>query len=437
MARKKSKSALPEIELPPAAYAGGDDLDEAFAAVFEQGRAVWGDNLYLFGTEESRYFYLPIPLALSLLLQTEGFPMGRFCMLVGTPGSCKSAFSYEMARLHHFNGGGHIYIETEKKDSPILMHSTVGYGSKRMSYVSVDSMEEWMRSTKLSIDYIKQVLDRSKPPRATPWAVIIDSIAGTLTEAQAEKIDSEGASSLSQPIGANLLNMYTKQFTRWFGNYPISVFGINHLKRAKDQYGHNSIRNLQGGYAPRFSETLEIELSTVGKQFKRIEPVAESGNRVSLSIYKQALGTMGPSIEVEMVWYFEDNPHEPGKLRQRTFWDWYTAIIEYLTDPKLSATQRRAVGEVIDLQASRSNKTVWSEALGIPEHSPVGFRQAGLLLENRSDLKEKLYAPLGIRRCLMFQPGEDFFLQKERAAAVIKQRHLQEGHVSTGEPRTE
>jgi len=411
--------------------------DPLFDSIMSSVSSKWAGNVYLHGTEASRYFYLPIPFAFSWLLKTEGYPLGRFCMLVGPPGSCKSAFSYEMARLHHFHGGGHIYIETEKKDSVTLRKSTIGWATPRATAVYVDTVEAWMQCSEEFITLAKAYMDQSTPPRATPWCVIIDSLAATVTQAQADKIDKEGASSLTQPIAANLINTFMKRFVHWFNDYPISVFGVNHLKRAPDQYGHMTKRNIQGGYAPRFAETMELELNTIGKQFERLVPVHELGNRVSISVAKQALAAKGAPLEIEMVWFFEPDPDQPGRMRQRTFWDWYTASIDLLTSGEHSTTVRKDIAKVVDLNVVGSKlPAVWSKVLGIAEKEPVSFRQAGAMLEQRPDLKQRLYAPLGIQQCLMFEPGIDFQKQRSKALEAILERNTRNsrGQTAVGEP---
>lgn len=410
MAKRKSAAVVDEGAL----------VDRMFSDFSASLKSEWGGSVYVNGDEESRVICLAVPLALQFLLQQEGFTLGRFTMLVGLPESCKSAFGYELCRIHRQAGGGFSLVETEKKDSPTLMRSIVGYDPGRYTATYVKTAEEWQRFDRESMELLKPTMDkRLKPPRSIPWLWLVDSLAGVTTERLAEKCNDEGAATLVQPQLACILNQFFKVMPHWVEDYPFSIVGINHLKLQKDQHGHNSIRQIQGGYAPRFAESLEIEMVRMDrKQIDRRMRCREQGVRLGMTVAKNSTAARGPQVIVEMLWYFEEVELPTGELAevQRTYFDWPSAAIELLIKPPLDAASCREVDAIVDLHPSSKDRTVWSDALGIPESDPLSYREAGIILEGRRDIVEALYKPLGIRRRNMFQTGVSFKEQQEKAA---------------------
>jgi hypothetical protein len=407
MARKKQQTS--------------DGVDTVFQAVHAAVKAKFGDKVYVGGDEETRIFCLDVPFLLKVLFQMPGMPMGRLIMVVGPPESCKSAFTYELGRIHGKAGGGHSLIETENKDSSVLHRSIAGYGS-HYNNVYVENIEEWQGCVSLFTEQVIEALDARKPPRSCPWLIVVDSLGGNTTKGISDKIEEEGAAKLVQPQAANLINTFLKHMVHRPGLYPITYAVVNHLKLAKDSYGNLSVRQMQGGYAPRFHESIEIEMSPVGKQQERREPRHERFKTIEMRVAKNSLAQRSPPIKVEMVWYFTNldptNPDSP--VVQRTFWDWPTATIEYLTETSFEAAAKAGVRKTVDLHKVKYNglNCVWSNALGIPKDAPVSLRKAGQMLDARRDLQEALFPYLGIRNAFMFEPGTDLALQ--RAAALEK-----------------
>ena len=411
MGRKKSENLHSE-----------KSLDAIFKTKLMDVKEKTGDRIYVNGDDESRVFCIDVPFALKILFQLPGMPMGRFMLIAGVPESCKSALSYEFGRLHRIHGGGYSLIETENKDSTLLRKSIVGYDDCRSSVVYVEFQEEWMTALNYQIDVVKEALDEFTPPRSVPWAFIVDSLAGVTTKSIGEDIDDTGTSKLVQPQQANLLNLFMKRMVHWVGEYPISVFGVNHLKLAPDRYGNLTIKKMQGGYAPKFHESIEINTKPDGKQDVRREPIFEYFKKIKLSVGKNSLAPHSPELGVELVWNFvpidPSNPDSP--VMQRSFFDWGTTSIEYLMKLEgLPAAIRNRVRDIIDLRPGKKGNYVYSEALGIPESEPVTYRVAGRMLDKRLDIQDKLLPCLGIRPCFMFQPGADLSVQRQEAISNI------------------
>jgi RecA/RadA recombinase len=395
-------------------------VDSMFADFSQTCKSKWGTSVYVNGDEESRVICLEVPLALQCLLQQEGLTLGRFTMLVGLPESCKSAFGYELARIHRAANGGFSLIETEKKDSPTLMKSIVGYDPGRYTVTYVKNSDEWQSCLQHQLLAMKTSMEKKLvPPCSIPWLWIIDSLAGVTTKALAEKCETDGSAGMVHPQLANSISQFMKCMNHLFDEYPFSVIGINHLKPKADSYGNMSIRGIQGGYAPRFAESLEIEMKRLDKkQIDRRTGRREEGIRLGLEVAKNSTAAHGAQVNVEMLWYFENVTLPDGRVveLQRTYFDWESAAIELLMKPPVDAQSAKQIRSVIDLEASAKDRTVWSEALGIKEDSPVSYREAGTILHKRPDLLEQLYKPLGIRRRTKFETGVGYVAQRNRAA---------------------
>jgi hypothetical protein len=382
----------------------------------EETQKRWGDRLYIGGSEESRLLCLKVPLALQFLLQMEGWPLGRFSTIVGPPESCKSALAYEFCRLHCDPVGGFDIIETEKKDSAVLRKSITGYDKRYVRVFYADSIEVWQSALCNSLQVMRELEDQLKPPRSLPWCFVVDSLMGVATEGQGGKIDDSGAASLVQPQAANIISTYMKRLGHWFDLYPFSVIGVNHLKLAPDSYGNMNQRKIGGGYAPRFHESIELESIGIGKQFER---GGLTGRKLRLQVAKNSCAAHSPwPVEVEFLWFEQEYVERDGinVRRQHSYWDWQSAAVDILLCEDLPAADRKRIREVLGLhRVAGRGKTpgVYSEVLGIPEDAPVSYRVAGQMIEQRDDLREQLYAPLGIGRRPLFVPGSDIAGQRQ------------------------
>lgn len=385
-------------------------------------------KVYIDGDDEVRVMCLDVPLALKILFQLPGLPLGRFMVIAGEPETCKSALSYEFGRLHRRHGGGYSLIETENKDSTSLRKSVVGYDDARSSVVYVESSEEWMRALRYQMNLVNAALDDYKPPRSVPWCFVVDSIAGVTTEGVNEQMVKDGVPKQSFNHAARMLTEYMKNIVHLPENHPDTVVFVSHQKLSTSPQGL-PIKKIVGGYAPRFHESIEINASKAGGQYERKEPFREYVKPLKLATSKNSLAPNSPLLMVDFVWFFEQVETETGEMQmlQRSFFDWAAASIQYLsniisgTNKDFSATERKQISECLDLHVGRE-KTVWSDRLGIPKSSPVHFRVAGRILDSRPDLQKELLPLLYIRQAFMFEPGVDLLLQRKAAQTKIYRR---------------
>lgn len=419
-------------------------FDVVFETATDVQKKTYPDSVYSGGQAAMRIVCLPVPsFAVRFLLQQEGWPLSRFVMLVGEQESCKSAMLSEIMRWHMtaMNGGA-IYIENERKLSPELIHSIVGYNPKRLRFQECRTLQEWNAALKNWIASFHLAMDgcpggggQAKTTgigRKSPICFGIDSLMAALTDKQNEKIDDEGTSAKHFADAAGLLNDYFKNITHDLANYPFSLVGINHMKPRQVPVAPNSPamkmeRNISGGFALKFHDTAEIQMTRLsnpapGKELNRIAD-NEKGIELRISVFKNSMAPH-EKIDVDMMWYTDYEDRDPlGHYRQKTFFDWDAAAIEILAALTTGdGKQAKRLRAIIDLELEKDTRKVWCSALGIAQKSKVRYREAGKILEhklaNDEQFRNSLYAECGIRRRFLFRPDLDFREQIELASSV-------------------
>ncbi len=430
-------------------------FDAVFESVTTAQQKEYPTGVFSGGAEAMQIVCLPVPsFAIRFLLQQEGWPLGRFVMVVGEQESCKSAFVYEVIRWHTLvaNGGG-VLINVEAKDSPELLRSIIGYETPRLRIQKCRSLQEWNAALRMWVDGFKVAMDGyngagGKPRvaaqgRKAPVCFGIDSLMAALPDKLIEKIDKEGASTKHFADAAQLLNDYFKYINHEIDGYPFSLIGINHMKPRDVPIPGTGIvkteRNIAGGYALKFHETAEIQMTRLsnpapGKEINRVAD-GEKGIELRLSVFKNSMAPH-EKVDVDMLWHIDYEDRDPmGHFRQKTFFDWDAAAIELLADlSKGDGKVAKRLRAVIDLEVDRDTRKVWCSELGIKQKDKLRYREAGAVLEAklRDDpgFRDALYAETGIRRRYLFQPGIDYLEQVEMAVQLATVAD----HAATGPP---
>lgn len=410
MAKKKSKTVKRTWKKDPAIM-----TDELFLAMRDAGIDKLGRTDIAIGADcEAMTVGLPLPsLALRYLFQSTVFSLGRIIQLIGKEGSCKSAFLYELYRWHCVYGGGYAHIENENKDSPLLRNSILERNpvwTRRGLMCPSRSLEEWQNALTYYTDYFMTEMNRAGGPgRILPTILGVDSLTGTSPEAEQAKTVAEGHASRGYPLMANLITRYMRDRSTVHRGYPITIASTNHLKVNKDDRGMNQKTTPSSGQVD-FMATYIIEMARAigGGDIDQIQGEKRTGLRLSLTATKNSLGPSRRRIDAEFIWWWERD--EQDHPRQCHRWDWDTAAIEMLVrlgdNRKADATE---VNKIIHLNAKKTHpRTVWSKTLGIPEASPLSWREAGQILESRTDILHALYPELGILEGYYFQPGIDY-----------------------------
>lgn len=407
-------------------------FDALFQAMTKEAEEKYPGQIYSGGAEAMRVVCLPMPaFAPRFLIQQEGWPLGRFYHLVGEQESCKSALGFEIMRWHGLMpGGGGFYFPTESKNQPELFRSIVGYEHPRMRWHDdCKTMQEWQAGVTDWIKRVQVAMDGTPknpgPGRRAPVCWLVDSLMALLSDKENEKVDKQGHSDRHYAECAVLLMDFLKWATPEIKQYPFTLLGVNHLKPTKEEGPFGKVeRNIPGGKAPKFFETMQIEMRrcTGTRPEKDIRHVKddERGIEVEITIHKNSMAPH-ERIRVEMLWYTDYDDRDPaGHYRQKTFWDWYSASISILANLlKGDGKQAKRLREVIDLNLDTDTHKVWSPALGIDKKDKVPAREAGELLERKiyedAAFRDALYAETGVRRRYLFKPHLDYQEQVKEA----------------------
>jgi RecA/RadA recombinase len=403
----------------------GDSRDSHLDGLFSSMR----DDLFArtglrasIGTEaETLLVGLPLPaLVLRYLFQSTTFPLSRITQITGEEGSAKSSFAYEMIRWHMTYGGGGVEAENELKDSPDMRNGIFAWNPtylRRMEAVPTHYLEAWQDVLTHSMNIAKKQQDApGGPGRTVPIVWLVDSLMSTSPLSEVQAVLKDGHAVRGFALAAQLIAKYMRTMPMQIQNYPFSIIGTNHLKPATDFMGRPTA-NIPGGKSVKFMETFEIEMH---KQMSPdIDRLDYGGLRLIIKCKKNSLGPSRKMITAELLWWkeavpeAERDPNGPAiQTRTRAVWDWDTATIDLLlsfgkTEGK--KTIFNSLMAICDINVTSTTlKTCWSRALGIPEDSPVYYRQAGSMLDQRTDLLMQMYPILGITPRRPFQPGIDY-----------------------------
>lgn len=396
---------------------GGDQRDVSLNGMFEamrnEAQQKLGQEVSI-GTEaEANLVGLPLPaLCLRYLFQSSSFPLSRIAQITGEEGSAKSAFLYEMFRWHMVYGGGAVLAENEGKDSPELRQSILQWRPGWMNRLVTKptySLEGWQDVFTHFIDIARNQQDANGGPgRTVPIIFAVDSLMATAPQAEIDQVRKEGHASRGYALAANLIARYMRTMPERIKFYPFTVVGTNHLKPSTDMRGLPTA-NIPGGKAVKFMETYEIEMKRApgGHDIDKLE---YGGLRVKLTARKNSLGPSRKSITAELLWWYA--PDETGAMRQQTAWDWDTATVELLASFENAKGKKTIFNQLRDITgvriASKTQRTAYSDVLGIPKSDPQLYRVVGAALEQRPDVLAQVYQVLGVSQRRPFQPGVDY-----------------------------
>lgn len=375
--------------------------DVNIAAAGEAGRIVVG---------------VPFPgLALEYLFQNTVYPLSRMTQVVGTEGTCKSAFCFEIVRWFSNSDGFGVLFENETKYSPNFALSIIGYpedtNGERLMHLPCSSIEDWQSKIQsMNRKVQKQMEDKG---RVFPVVYILDSIMGKLSEETQEKIEKDGFVSRSYPVEALKITNWLKKFPQDIEEWPISFLAVNHLKPQKSQNGPHMERNKAGGRGISFQETFEIELKRTGKADIRLVDEDENGGleicglRLKIVCKKNSLGDTGRSIITEVKWRHVTDP-VTGESRQVTKWDWPASLV-FLLASFDKGKRREKIRKVVDVTGSGNRW--YSKKYGITSTDPVSAHELGLLIEADEEVKTQLRRLFGIQERKVFNSEVDYLDQ--------------------------
>lgn len=420
MAKKKAASTDVQVVTPQIIA----ERDQAFDNIFAQAAAREGRTEDVISDSRSLPC-LPFPsLLLRYLFKLEGFPLCRVYQLRGPRASYKSTFGVEIVRWHRLHGGYGARVDTEMKDNPILTDMVLGYDSAWFHTHPARSVEDWQQLVTEYFAGSKKYCQRAGGPgRTIPVAMVVDSLAGNLSERTMKKIRESGHAVKRFPEEAASLTDYIKFLPQEIAGWPFTFIGVNHrkldLSAAAD--GIERYRSPGGdGYGYHMSFSFDMEKLGGLKQHADY-----SVARIKMTPEKNSYGPEYGTIQVDLrFWQQEDE----GIQRKYCRFEWWAGSIALLNGEFFNATQNELWGsklkDVVDLHekaGGQYGKLFWSKALGVDSSDAMPANDLGAMLENRTDLLAQIYDILGIQRMHFFKPGISFVSQMDEYAYMVQQ----------------
>jgi hypothetical protein len=351
-------------------------------------------------------------LALEYLFQNTVFPLGRMTQVVGTEGTCKSAFCFELSRLFHEQAGTSYLLENESKYSPDYANSIIGWpanpNENALGYIPCGSLEDWQSRM---LDVVSRIKG-SELGMKLPVLLILDSIMGKLSVESQQNIDRAGFADRAFPVEALKINNFLKKFPQDIEGWPMSFVAVNHLKPQKSEHGMHTERHKAGGRSISFQETFEIEMSRDKNPHIRLvdeQSFEIGGLNLQLACKKNSLGETDRKIKAAVKW-----THRPigpdGEYLQVTKWDWPEATVKLLTSFDKGHRASR-IKEIVNIQGS--GQRFWCNDIGISKEAAVTAHDLGVVIERDTKRVDELRKLFGIKTRAVFQPGVSYSKQIE------------------------
>lgn len=282
-----------------------------------------------------------------LLGGTFVFPYGNIMEVAGPPGSFKSSFAAELARIVCACGGLVVLNDTENKTSSDMFTAIVGlhYAATQVHHRPCATNEDWQDSTTQTIQRAKEL----DPKSAHPVLVLNDAITSVLTEKSQEAFEKEGhGKTAGYPVTAKQLTDFMRGLTGMLSapgrpNWPVGIILVNHLKEETGDTGSYVKQGYTpGGVQKDYMASMRVWASIKGSEsYKTPQNAAasmplrlrEAGvefygvserRTIRLKMKKSSVGTDRRSLCVDFYWAWDKEGH------QHSWFDWDTCLMSEL-----------------------------------------------------------------------------------------------------------
>jgi RecA/RadA recombinase len=359
----------------------GEKVADFFQGFIDNGRAKFGEDRVLVGTQEDEsQTGIELPsFSLQYLLHSNIIPLSKIIGLAGAPASSKSGMLFELFRLFIEAGGVAHLVETENKLNVQYLRSIVG--GDKVGRVRIDPV----KSVQLAQDAVTSAIEYYKdrcPDRNLPLIIGIDSLAGSTSDALSEEITKAGHAEKSYPEAALLWSNYFKVLCSSLTGLPITVAFTNHLKDKIDA-GPAQVKTKGGGVSQDFHALIYLYMTRI----KPIDQVSREGNLIKIQAYKCGLGPSLRVIEAPILWDFV-TPEGATDPIQTTTWDWNAATGRLFAGDEMP----KRILDKVDI-TSTSNRYS-SRALGV---SKVTDSEIGAAIAGNAEMMTALRQACGYR----------------------------------------
>lgn len=380
------------------------------------------------GDGERMMIVIPVPLALQVVLHTNGLMLGRLYQIVGEEESFKSTLACEFARFASLLKGMSGVVDTESKYTTRYAMSVCDpfyeLGYPPLVKTKVKSVEGWQSKFMGILDYLKIVIGGKDGslPRSIPSVMILDSLVGKLNETARYKTDKEGHASSGFATEANQNKRFMQTYSGELDEWPLVFVVVNHLNRNKTDQGFIE-KKIPGGKFINFQKSGEIQMLRAGNGNPRAtkpQLPGAVGRRftadVIMSCAKSSLSTRtGEQLAVPIWWEEVYDPNKPewavnGGRGQVTCFDWGHAIVSYLLGFQ-EQYMKDQIADVVDITQGSTQNRYYSKRLGISKSNALEVSEFGLVMEQDAEVVAGLQRVLNIQVYRTFQPGVDYLLQ--------------------------
>lgn len=347
---------------------------------------------------------IPVPaFSTRVLLQNEGFFLGKVIHIVGEESSFKSTFSLEIARWHLLSEGGAVIFETESRPVVDVQRAALS-DENRYACISCSSLDEWQSG----ILYI--IKEYQADSGKKPLCMIVDSVLGCNTQDTIRKQESEGASGPRYATESRTIADYLRSHTNKLFSSLMTLVLVNHRKMrpSGNFWSPQPVKSSLGGSEIRFYSSYEFELSRQGDPKNSLNSLYQ--HEVTFKVLKNTFGIQDFILRCPVRFV------KQGATLVSVEFDWYTASINILTsdrffNPPLSQANKKLIKEVCDIQAKSAGPRgtyFWCPQLGVSKENAVPPKELGRILEEHKDILDVLYDVFGIRRRYLYNPSLTF-----------------------------
>lgn len=386
-----------------------EERPNLLAAMMAGAKQEFGDRAFSGPDGKKLLIGLPLPsLSLMYLFDANIFALGKTMGIAGIPMSQKSSFGYEVQRwfacfTNNGQNGVNQHIEAEaNKYSPTLHESVITkelFG--QVIYTQAKSVDDAQEISVHALEGLQEACKKKPALCNVPVCFTVDSLTGSETEANREKLQTDGS------LGGNYPRM-AKAWTEFFRTYPTFMIGwpvafvfINHLKEAQAAMpGMPPPKYTPGGGGQRFSASYFIYMKRIKSEQKQTLMI--DGKEVTqpheirtldLEMNKTSLGYDGRHITVDFVFYRKDND-------QYSYFDWdasTTYLLAHLQGEKGKGVVKKDLREICDMDCAEKRYT--SKRVGL---KGVTATEMGRAIHDDPELMIELFDFLQLQRYPIF-----------------------------------
>lgn len=252
---------------------------------------------------------------LEYILDRRFLAYGRFYLLYGHKGSCKTSLFYDLAKTFQAQGGKVIWLETENAIDLDYAKSQ-GVDLADVLLIHPQSLEEALN---LSESFIRN-LSKIDPDGQMPVLICLDSIAGSTTEY--EQDTGNDITNMTPGAHARLLSRFYREMEHPLANERCVFLALNQQKAKIGGFGFGEQISMMGGEAPMFSSTYQWKMHRTSDLKAKDAHGAERkyGSTHQITCTRNKLGREGTTQRIEFDLYIK------GGI------DWYSPLVRMLSE---------------------------------------------------------------------------------------------------------